>query len=59
MRPQVSLWRNVSRKVGVNVSAGYMIARPTFTVSTTLGEERQRVRADQFILKIGVVYSVY
>jgi hypothetical protein len=59
VRPQVSLWRDISRKVGVNISAGYMIARPTLTVSTTLGEERQRVRADQFILKMGVVYSVY
>jgi hypothetical protein len=59
VRPQVSVWRDVSRKVGVNVSAGYMIARPMFTVSTTLGEERQRIRADQFILKMGIVYSVY
>ena len=59
VRPQVSVWRDVSRKVGVNVTAGYMIARPTLTVRTTLGEERQRVRADMFMLKMGVVYSVF
>lgn len=57
--PQLSVWRNLSRKVGVNVTAGYMIARPTLTIRTTLGEERQRVRADMFMLKMGVVYSVF
>lgn len=59
VRPQLSVWRDVSPKVGVNVTAGYMIARPTLTVSTTLGEERQRLRADMFMLKMGVVYSVF
>lgn len=59
VRPQFSVWHDLSRKVGLNVTAGYMIARPTLTVSTTLGEERQRVRADMFMLKMGVVYSVF
>jgi hypothetical protein len=59
VRPQVSVWRDVSPKVGVNVFAGYMIARPILTISTTLGEERQRIRADMFMLKMGVVYSVF
>lgn len=59
VRPQVCIWHDLSRKVGVNVTAGYMIARPTLTVSTTLGEERERVRADMFMLKMGVVYSVF
>jgi hypothetical protein len=59
VRPQVSIWRDVSAKVGVNVTAGYMIARPTLTVATTLGEERRRVRADMFTVKMGVVYSVF
>ena len=59
VRPQLSIWRNVSRKVGVNVTAGYMIARPTLSISTILGEERLRVNADMFMLKMGVVYSVF
>ena len=59
VKPQFSVWRDISRKVGLNVTAGYMIARPKLTVSTTLGEERQRVRADMFMLKAGVVYSVF
>jgi hypothetical protein len=59
VRPQVSIWRDVSAKVGVNVTAGYTIARPTLTVTTTMGEERRRVRADMFTVKMGVVYSVF
>jgi len=59
VRPQVSVWHDVSRKIGVNLTAGYMIARPILTVSTTLGEERQRIRADMFTVKMGVVYSVF
>jgi hypothetical protein len=59
VRPQVSVWHDISRKIGLNVTAGYMIARPTLTVSTTMGVERQRVRADMFTVKMGLVYSVY
>jgi hypothetical protein len=58
-RPQVSVWHNLSRKVGVNVSGAYLIARPELTVSTALGKERQRLHADMFMLKMGLVYSVF
>ncbi len=57
--PQIRVSHDLSRKIGVNVTTGYMIARPTLTVSTTLGEEHQRLRADMFTLKMGVVYSVF
>jgi len=59
VRPQVSVWHDISRKIGLNVTAGYMIARPTLTISTSMGVERQRVRADMFTVKMGLVYSVY
>ena len=59
VRPQVSVWHDISRTVGLNVTAGYMIARPNLTVSTTLGDQRQRIRADMFMLKAGLVYSVF
>lgn len=59
LKPQVSVWRDLSSKVGLNVTAGYMIARPHLTVTTTLGEERRRVRADMIMLKAGLVYSIF
>jgi hypothetical protein len=59
LRPQVSIWRNVSPKVGVNVSVAYLIARPDLTVRSILGEERQRLRADMLMIKVGLAYSVF
>jgi hypothetical protein len=59
VKPQVSVWRDVSPRFGVRVTAGYLIARPNLTVRSTLGEERQRIRADRFMVDIGVVYSIF
>ena len=33
VKPEVSTWFDVARKVGINVSVGYMFARPNVTVS--------------------------
>jgi len=41
------------------VNAGYMIARPDIIVETTTGQDKRTARADQFILKVGVVYSIF
>lgn len=37
----------------------HMVARPDVTVTSSLGVERRPARADQFILKVGVVYSIF
>ena len=58
MKPELGVWFDVSRKVGFNVNAGYMIARPYVTVVTNQGVDFRTSRADQFILKAGLVYSV-
>ncbi len=57
--PEVSVWFDMSRKIGINVTAGYGIARPRLTVHSTLGEDTRNVRADMFVLKIGAVYSIF
>ena len=59
VRPELSAWFDISRKVGLNLSSGYMIARPEVTVLSSLGEDRRRVRADMFNIRIGLVYSVF
>lgn len=59
LKPEVSVWFDVSPKVGVNVSAGYMIARPTLTISNSIGEQARRFRADMVVLKMGAVYKVF
>lgn len=57
--PEVTAWYNINKKVGLRVSGGYVIARPTVTVSSTAGVDRRRVRADNVTFKVGMVYSVY
>lgn len=59
LKPEVGVWYDVNKKVGVNVNAGYMMARPDVTVVTSAGTDFRTARADQFILKIGVVYSIF
>jgi hypothetical protein len=58
-RPEVSMWYDLSKKLGLHVSAGYMIARPHITVSSTLGDDRRRVSADMLQLKVGLAYAVW
>lgn len=59
MKPEIELWYDVSRKVGLNINAGYVIARPRITVTSTIGNDSGRFRADMFIMKMGIVYSVF
>ena len=58
-KPEIAVWFDVNRKVGINVSAGYMVARPRVTVRSSLGDDDRRVRADMFMIKIGAVYSIF
>lgn len=59
IRPEMSAWIDVSRKVGLNISSGYVIARPEVTVSSSLGTDRRRIRADMFSIRVGMVYSIF
>jgi hypothetical protein len=59
LKPEIGVWYDVNKKVYVNVNAGYMVARPDVTVTTTAGTDFRKARADQFVLKVGVVYSIF
>lgn len=59
VRPEMSAWFDISRKLGLNISSGYVVARPEVTVHSSLGSDRRRIRADMFNLRIGAVYSVF
>jgi len=59
LRPEVSTWIDVTRKIGISLSAGYTIARPEVTITSSLGSERRRVRADMFTVRVGAVYSIF
>jgi hypothetical protein len=33
--PEISIWRNVSEKIGVNFNVGYVVSRPYITLEAT------------------------
>ena len=59
VKPEVSMWRDLSEKIGLRTSVGYMIARPHITVGSSLGDDKRRVKADMLMFKVGLVYSVF
>ena len=59
LKPEIGVWHDINKRFGLNVNAGYMIARPDVTVTTSAGIEKRTARADQFILKAGLVYSIF
>jgi hypothetical protein len=59
LKPEIGAWYDVNTRIGVNVNFGYIMARPDVIVSGTARTDRRKVRADQFILKAGIVYSIF
>lgn len=59
LKPEIGVWYDLNKRFGLNVNAGYMFARPDVVVSSSVGLDKRKVRADQFILKVGVVYSIF
>jgi hypothetical protein len=58
-RPQIALWHDINKKIGVNANFGYIFARPDVNVNSSIGVDKRQVRADQFIFKVGAVYSIF
>ncbi len=53
LKPEIGVWYDVTRKLYVNVNAGYMVARPDVEIATAASIDRRKARADQFILEAG------
>ena len=59
LRPEISVWIDASRKIGINVNAGYMFAQPRVVVSGAGGRAVRRVDASMFTLSVGAAYSIF
>lgn len=59
VRPGVSAWYDINKKIGLHFGVTYTAARPNLTVTSSLGSTSQRLRADMFAAKIGAVYSIF
>ena len=59
LRPEVDYWYDINKLLGLNVNVGYMVARPDVTITTSAGVDKRTARADQFQLRVGLVYSIF
>ncbi len=59
LKPEVSLWYDFTRRAYLNVTAGYMVARPEISIVTPVGIDSRTARADQFVVRAGIVYSIF
>ncbi|MEO8259967.1 MAG: hypothetical protein ABI868_21660 [Acidobacteriota bacterium] len=57
-KPEVQVWYDLNRRIGLKINGGYLITRPTVTINSTLGTDKWKVKADSFLLTFGVVYSI-
>lgn len=58
-RPGLSLWFEASRRIAVNVSAGYLVTRPTLTWLEDGQVTTRTLRADTTMISTGVVYKLF
>jgi hypothetical protein len=59
VEPEASLWYDLTSRVGVNVSLGYMLNRPIVVLTTGSGPTPQRWNADMVVMSFGVVYGIF
>lgn len=58
-RPGVSLWVDVNRRLALNVSAVYLIVRPTVTWLEDGRVTTRPLRADTILVSTGVAYKIF
>jgi len=58
IKPEVQLWYDLNRRWGLRMAGGYLITRPTVSVTSSLGADRMPVRADSLLITVGIVYSI-
>jgi hypothetical protein len=59
LKPEVQLWYDINRRFGLKLNGGYLIARPSMVIRSSLGELVRPVNADTFLITAGLVYSLF
>jgi hypothetical protein len=57
--PEVHGWYDLTKRIGVKVSGGFMVARPSVTMYSSLGEDRRSINADTFMITVSVVHKIF
>ena len=58
-RPGAVLWADVTRRVGINVFAGYLFTRPRVTFASDASIATERVSASSVVVSAGVAYWIF
>jgi hypothetical protein len=59
VRPEAMIWYDINKDFGLVVNVGYMLARPTITVTTSAGTTARRFNADMLGIQVGLAYSIF
>ena len=59
LKPNVAVWYDVLRHVGVGVGAAYLVARPSESITTVSGIQKQHLKTDAFELTAGVTFGMW
>ena len=59
VKPEVQVWYDINRRLGLKMNGGYLIAHPSLVVRSSLGEDVRPIHADTFLITAGIVYSVF
>jgi hypothetical protein len=58
LKPEVQVWYDLSPRFGLKISGGYLISRPTVSLTSSIGRDTRAVRADTILIALGLVYSI-
>ena len=58
-RAGVSMWYDVTPRVGVNVFGGYRYTRPTVTFASDAVVSKHRINADAVLISVGFAYWIF
>jgi hypothetical protein len=58
-KPEVAVWYDLFKHVGVGVSAGYLFNKPDEVITTTAGQRTRQLNANSFALAAGVTFGVW
>jgi hypothetical protein len=59
IKPEIQVWYDLNPRFGLKLSSGYLVARPSVVITSSLGEDVRPVRADTFLMTFGLVYSLF
>jgi hypothetical protein len=59
VKPEVAIWYDLFKHVGVGVSAAYLFNRPDEVIRTTAGSATRQLNANTFALAAGLTFGVW